>query len=173
MLAARFAGAAAASAAYVLAVYLLALAITWLAGGWTPDHVLGPGLGLALAVVVVSAISTLLSVVLGSTAQGIAVFMVFGAGLTAGLLGQIGHALHSGTLRTIADVASWVFPFEALYQAGLHALISATPGLTGVVLKLGPFGGAEAGGPSLVIWAVAYAAILLAAAMASFARRDL
>ena len=35
---------------------------------------------------------------LASTANGIAVFMVFGAGLVAGLLGQIGEALGSDTL---------------------------------------------------------------------------
>ena len=38
------------------------------------------------------------SVVLSSTANGIAIFMLFGAGLTAGLLGQIAEALSSDTL---------------------------------------------------------------------------
>ena len=81
------------------------------------------------------------------TAQGIVVFMVFGAGLTAGLLAQIGNAIDSDSLHTIGRVASWALPFEGLYAAGLHALISGTSGLTGVVLQLGPFGGSEAGRP--------------------------
>ena len=41
---------------------------------------------------------------LSATANGIAVFMVFGAGLVAGLLGQIGEALGSDTLQNVANV---------------------------------------------------------------------
>ena len=84
-----------------LVVYAVALAlITPAFGDWTPDHVVAPGLALAAAVVIVAAISVLASVYLTSTAQGIAVFMVFGAGLVAGLLGQIGDALDSRHARS-------------------------------------------------------------------------
>ena len=170
---ARLGGAAIVSVAYVLVVYALALAITAAAGGWTPDHVVGPALGLALAVVTVAAISVLASVFMSATAQGIAVFMVLGTGLTAGLLDQIGRALNSDSLHTIGRVATWALPFDGLYQAGLHALISDTTGLTGVVLQLGPFGGAEGAGPLLVLWTVAYTALVAGVAALAFARRDL
>jgi Cu-processing system permease protein len=173
MLLARFAGAAMLSAAYVVLVYLAAWAITKATGGWSPDHLVGPALALALAVSIIAAISLLLSVLLPVTAQGIVVFMVFGAGLTAGLLAQIGHAIHSDSLHTIGRVASWALPFEGLYAAGLHALISSTSGLTGVVLQLGPFGGSEAAGPELIAWAFAYMAGVLAIAALAFSRRDL
>ena len=170
---ARLAGAAAVAAAYVLIIYGLALAITAAVGGWVPDHVVGPALGLALAVVTVAAISLLASVFMSATAQGIAVFMVFGTGLTAGLLSQIGRALDSGSLHTIGRVATWLLPFDGLYQAGLHALISDTSGLTGVVLQLGPFGGSEGAGPLLVLWALAYTALIAGGAALAFSRRDL
>ena len=173
LLLARFAGAALLSAAYVVAVYLAALAITALAGDWSPDHVLGPALALALGVAILAALSLLASTVLSLTAQGIVVFMVFGGGLTAGLLAQIGNAIDSDSLHTIGRVASWALPFEGLYAAGLHALISNTSGLTGVVLQLGPFGGSEAAGPGLIAWAVAYLAAVLALAALVFSRRDL
>jgi Cu-processing system permease protein len=173
MLMARFAGAAALSGAYVVIVYVAAYAITNLTGHWSPDHLLGPALGLALAVAIIAAISLLLSVLLPVTAQGIVVFMVFGAGLTAGLLAQIGHAINSDSLHTIGRVASWALPFEGLYAAALHALISGTSGLTGVVLQLGPFGGSEAAGPELIAWAFAYMLGVLALAALAFSRRDL
>jgi len=99
--------------------------------------------------------------------------MVFGAGLTAGLLAQIGNAINSDSLHTIGRVASWSLPFEGLYAASLHALISDTAGLTGVVLQLGPFGGSEAAGPGLIAWAFAYLAGVLALAALIFSRRDL
>jgi ABC-type transport system involved in multi-copper enzyme maturation permease subunit len=173
MLFARFAGAALLSAVYVIAVYLAAWAITEATGHWSPDHLLGPALGLALAVAIIAALSLLASTLLSVTAQGIVVFMVFGAGLTAGLLAQIGHAIHSDSLHTIGRVASWALPFEGLYAAALHALISGTSGLTGVVLQLGPFGGSEAAGPELILWAFAYLFGVLALAALVFARRDL
>jgi Cu-processing system permease protein len=147
--------------------------ITGAIGGWWPDHVLTPGLGLAAGLVIVAGLSMLASVFLSSTAQGIAILMVFGGGLTAGLLGQIGDAINSDSLSEIAKVASWVLPFEALYQGGLHALTSNTGGLTGTAISLGPFGGPQGAGAGLAVWALIYLAAVLAAACAWFARRDL
>jgi ABC-type transport system involved in multi-copper enzyme maturation permease subunit len=173
LLLARFAAAAAVSGAYVLVVYFAAMGLTAAAGGWWPDHIVGPGLGLAGAVAVIAALSLLGSVVMSATANGIAVFMIYGAGLTAGLLGQIGNALNSDTLETISRVASWLLPFEALYQAGLHALVSDTKGLTGVVLQLGPFGGAQGASATIAPWTVGYLAVVLGLAALAFSRRDL
>jgi ABC-type transport system involved in multi-copper enzyme maturation permease subunit len=173
MLLARFAGAALLSAAYVVLVYFAAWGITRATGHWSPDHFFGPALALALGVAIIAALSLLASTLLTVTAQGIVVFMVFGAGLTAGLLAQIGHAINSDSLHTIGRVASWALPFEGLYAAGLHALISSTSGLTGVVLQLGPFGGSEAAGPALIAWAFVYMLGVLAIAALAFSRRDL
>lgn len=170
---ARFAAAGAVAGGYALGVYTLSVAITAAAGGWRPDHVVLPGLGLAMAVVVIAALSLLGSVFLSSTANGIAAFMVLGAGLTAGLLGELGEGVGSESLQTVARTAAWAVPFEALYQASLHALTSESSGLTGVVLRLGPFGGAQGAGPQLWLWAIAYVGVVLAGACAAFARRDL
>ncbi len=169
----RFAGAASVCALYVAFVYAASVLITGIAGDWWPDRAIGPGLGLVLAVVVIAAISLLGSIFLSSTANGIAVFMLFGAGLAAGLLGQIGDALAVNTLEDVAKVSSWLLPFEALYQAGLHGLTAETSGITGVIVQLGPFGGAERAGPGLWVWTLAYLALVGAAARAGFARRDL
>ena len=169
----RFAGAAAVCALYVAIVYGAAVLITGIAGDWWPDRGVGAGLGLVLAVTVIAAVSLLGSIFLSSTANGIAVFMLFGAGLAAGLLGQIGDALAVQTLQDVAKVTSWLLPFEALYQAGLHALTADTGGITGVIVKLGPFGGAQRAGGFLWVWTVAYLALIAAAARAGFARRDL
>jgi ABC-type transport system involved in multi-copper enzyme maturation permease subunit len=169
----RFAAAAAVCAGYVLAVFLLALLITGVVGGWWPDRVLGPGLALAAAVCVIAALTLLGSVYLSATANGIALFMVFGAGLAAGLLGQIGEALSSGSLERIAEVASWILPFEALYQSGLAGLTADATGFTGVAVRLGPFGGAEEASALLWPWTLAYVGIVGLVARWGFMRRDL
>jgi Cu-processing system permease protein len=173
VLVARFAAAAAVSGGYVLGVYSAAAAIVWLEGDWTPDRLVAPGLELAVAVSLLAALSLLGSVFLSATANGVAVFMIFGAGLVAGLLGQIGEGLNSDTLRDVARDSSWILPFEALYQDGLHRLTADTGGFTGFVLQLGPFGGAQPGGDRLFPWVAAYLALVGAVALTGFSRKDL
>ena len=173
LLLSRFLGAALVCVVYVLAVYGMAVAIIDLSGHWTPPSVLAPGLELAGGVVIVIALSILGSVFLSSTANGIAVFMLFGAGLTAGLLGTIGHALNSHTIENASRDAAWALPFEALYQDGLRIISSNTSGLTGFLLQLGPFGGAYVHGWEIRAWSVGYLCVALALALFAFQRRDL
>ena len=173
LLAARWLGAVAVCAPYVGAVYVATMLITGLTGHWWPDHLVVPGVELAAGVALVAALSLLGSVFLTATANGIAVFMIFGAGLVAGLLGTIGHALNSHSLERAAKIAAWLLPFEALYQDGLREITSNTTGLTGFLLDLGPFGGGYTGGTSLRLWAAAYLLIVAAVAAIGFSRRDL
>ncbi len=173
LLFARFLAAAGVCAAYVALVYAAAMAITYAAGGWWPDRFVLPGVALAAGVVVVAAMSLLGSVYLTATANGIAIFMVVGAGLVAGLLGQVGEAIGSTTLEDVSRYASWALPFEALYQDALSSITADASGLTRVVVELGPFGGAQDAGPLLWLWALGYLGLLGLWASIGFARRDL
>lgn len=173
LLVARFLGAAAVCLPYVLILYFAGMLLTGLEGSWWPDRIVTPGLELAGGVLIVAALSLLGSVFLSSIANGIAIFMIFGAGLVAGLLGNIGHVLNSPGLTHAAKIAAWAIPFEALYQDALRAITADTSGLTGFLLRLGPFGGAEQGGVGLRLWAVAYIVLVGVVAAAGFARRDL
>ena len=169
----RYVAAATVCALYVIGVFLAAAVITWITGDWWPDRLIVPALGLAFAVAILAAVSLAGSVYLSATANGIAVFMVFGAGLIAGLLGQIGEGLDVDGLRTASSIISWIVPFEALYQNGLDALTSDIGGATGVIVQLGPFGGASGVGAAIWPWAVAWSAAVLALAALAFNRRDL
>ncbi len=173
LLAGRFAAAAGVCALYVAGVYTAAMVITGIAGGWWPADPVSPGLGLIMGVVLIAGLSLLGSIFLSATANGIAVFMAFGAGLAAGLLGQIGDALNVDTLINVAKVASWLLPFEALYQGGLNSLTESVEGNTALIVQLGPFGGAQEAGPLLWPWSIVYLLLLAAGARAAFARRDL
>jgi ABC-type transport system involved in multi-copper enzyme maturation permease subunit len=173
LLLARFLGASAVAAAYVLGVYYAAMAITGLDGHWWPDRIVSPGLELAAAVVIVVALSLLGSVFLSATANGIAVFMLFGAGLVAGLLGTIGHALNSHAVKHASTIASYALPFEGLYQDALRMITQNASGLTGFLLQLGPFGGAYVHGWGIRAWSAVYLVLVLAAAIGAFNRRNL
>ena len=170
---ARFLGAAAVCTLYVLVVFAASALIVRATGGWRPDELVRPALELAAAVVLLCALSLLGSVFLSTTANGIAVFMLFGAGLTGGLLGQIGEALNSQTLVDVGRRTSLALPFEALYQDALHGLTSETFGAAAFVVRLGPFGGAEPAVSWLFPWVLLYLGALALAAGAGFARRDL
>jgi ABC-type transport system involved in multi-copper enzyme maturation permease subunit len=173
LLLARFAGAAGVAAAYVLAVYGATVAITHWAGGWTPDRVVEPGVELAAAVVVVAAVALAGSVFFAPIANGIATLMIFGGGLTAGLLGEIGRAIHSQRLQHIAHVAWWAFPFDALYEDALHRLTVDTTGFAQFVLTLGPFGGSHEAGAPLLLWSAGYLVLVGAVALTAFSLKDL
>jgi ABC-type transport system involved in multi-copper enzyme maturation permease subunit len=171
-LAGRFLAAATVSGTYVVVIFLLLAAITALLG-WTPDRVVSPALRLGAAALLISAFALLGSVLFSTTANGIGVFMVFGAGLTAGLLGQIGDALASDTLERIGEIAAWLLPFEMLYQDGLRELTADIGGAAGVIVELGLFGGANEAGALMWPYAIAYLAALGALATWGFQRRDL
>lgn len=173
LLLSRFVGAVGVCVTYVLVVYFTALVIVGLTLHWWPAQIVGPGLELAAAVVIVIALSLLGSVLLASTANGIAVFMLFGAGLVAGLLGTIGHALDSHQIEHASTIAAWALPFEALYQDGLRMITENTSGPTGFLLQLGPFGGAYVHGWSIRIWALCYVVLVGAVALAAFSRKNL
>ena len=155
------------------AVYAATVAITHWAGGWTPDRIVAPGVELAAAVVVVAAVALAGSVFLSPIANGIGTLMVFGGGLTAGLLGEIGRAIHSDRLQHIARIAWWAFPFDALYEDALHRLTQDTTGFAEYVLTLGPFGGSHQAGTPLLLWSAAYLCLVAVAAVLAFSVRDL
>lgn len=173
ILVARFLGACAIAVPYALFLFIVSLLMTKVMGDWFPSQPVVTGLELAAAVSVVVAISLLGSVFLSTIANGVVAFMVYGAGLLGGLLGQIGEALRSpGLLDTGRNIA-WAFPFEALYQAALDDLTVGESGVTRVIVQLGPLGGAQAAGVGLWLWAVVYLVIVGLIASAAFARRDL
>jgi Cu-processing system permease protein len=172
-LAGRFLAAAAVAFTYVGVVYAGAVIVTGVTGDWWPDRPVAAGLRLALAMVVVAGLSLLGSIFLSSIANGIGVLMIFGAGLLAGLLGSIGDALNSNTLQNIANTASWVLPFEALYRDALRLLVQDIPGVTGAVVQLGPLGGSHDAGGFLLPWVAIYLALVGLAGAYAFGRRDL
>jgi ABC-type transport system involved in multi-copper enzyme maturation permease subunit len=172
-LCARFLGAIAVTVPYVVGVDLIAVVITGTTMHWWPDRIATPALEVAAAVAVVTALSLLGSVFLSSTANGIAIFMLFGAGLVAGLLGTIGHAIGSHAIKHAATIASYLTPFEALYQDALRQLTASTSGLTGFLLQLGPFGGAYVHGWPVRLWALGFLCVVAVVALAGFRTRDL
>ena len=169
----RYIGAAGVAIVYSQVLFFASVLVTRWIGHWFPTQPLLSALCLATGVAIVTALSLVGSVFLSTIANGIGVFMLYGAGLLAGLLGQLGNAIGSDNLARIGTVTSWVLPFEAVYQAGLATLTSGATGLTRVVVQLGPLGGAERGSPALPVFVVGYLIALGTIGITAFSRRDL
>ena len=162
------------AAVYVAVVFATSIVITQETLGWTPRHALAAGLDIVAAIAVVAVVSMLSSVYLSGAANGIGVFMLFGAGMYGGLLGEIGEVRNSHGLRQTAAVIRYVTPFEWLYQSSLGRLIQGEGGVTQTIMRwLGPFGGSVNGGTAVWLWSAAYALVLAAATVFAFSRRDL
>ena len=169
----RFVGASIVCASFALLLYLASVLITWAVGSWHPDPFLEPGLLIVAAVEVVIVLCLFGSTFLPALANGIGIFMLYGAGLLAGLLGQLGEALNQPSLERVGRITSWVLPFEALYQSALNSLTSGATGITRVIVQLGPLGGAEPGGGALIVWFFVYVLGVGALAIRFFNRKDL
>ena len=173
LLLARFLGAAAVAVPYALVLFGLSVLVTGSIGGWWPTRPLIASLELGAAVMVVIALSILGSIFLSTIANGVVVFMLYGAGLLGGLLGQLGEGQSSPGLTSTGRWIAWVLPFEALYQDALDDLTAGESGFTRVIVQLGPLGGAEHAGPALWAWSIFYVVAVGAIAGVAFARRDL
>lgn len=169
----RCGGAFVVAGTYVAVLFLACVVITGLVTDWWPDRIAEPALQLGAGIGFVVVMAILGSVFLSTIANGIAVLMIFGAGLTAGLLQQIGEALGSESLQDVGRVTANVLPFEALYQAALQALTADLFGITGFAVRLGPFGGGQPLSAALYAWFVVYFALLLAGCILAFGRKDI
>jgi ABC-type transport system involved in multi-copper enzyme maturation permease subunit len=169
----RLLAAGAVAVVYVAVVFSASLAITDVTLGWTPQHALAAGVEISAAIAVVAVVSMLSSVYLSGVANGIGVFMLFGAGLFGGLLGEIGDAVNSPNLEHTATVIRYATPFEWLYQSSLGRLIEGEGGFTEAALRLGPFGGSLRSGAAVWLWSAVYALAVASVTVLAFARRDL
>jgi Cu-processing system permease protein len=168
----RYVGAVIIAALYVTLLFAACVAITGSITDWWPDRFAEPVLLLAGAVALVALISILGSIFLPTVVNGITVMMVFGSGLTAGLLQQVGEGLGSPSLEALGRTVANILPFEALYQGSLHAITADLSGVTGFVVRLGPFGGGQPLSATLYAWFAVYFGIMLALCLTAFNRKD-
>jgi ABC-type transport system involved in multi-copper enzyme maturation permease subunit len=167
----RFAVVGLVCAAYVLGTYLLAAAALLGLGDWSPESVLLPGLWLAAGILVVCALTVVVSIFLPTSAAGILVFMLVGAGLGSGFVLELTATLGSDSLDRVAGTATWLLPFERCYQAAVAAASPSTPGAD--LLVLGPLAGGRDPGGLLLVWLVGWFSVVLAIGASLFSRRDL
>jgi ABC-2 type transport system permease protein len=161
--------------AAMLLVYLgllasgVLVATNLLVGYVPPNAVAGIGLILLEALVLLS-LSLLGGTRLSTLTNGVALFMLYGLTFIGTWVQQIGAVLQSETAVRIGEVSSWVLPVEALWRQAAFVLQppNVLPGNF-----VSPFGALATPNPSIVYYALIYAAVAVGLALFSFSRRDL
>ncbi|MCP2015858.1 ABC-type transport system involved in multi-copper enzyme maturation permease subunit [Deinococcus sp. HSC-46F16] len=174
LVAGRWLGFTVVNVGYVALVSAVLLGGISVLTGFVPPEAL-PAVGLILlAITLLTALTVLGSTLFTTLANGIGVFVLYGAGFAGGILTAIGSFSDSPTLGTLGRAASILMPTNSLWLGatyhlqpevlrqlgeaaqGANPLFSTTPIPTGMVL-----------------WAAAYAVLAVVLAMWRFSRRDL
>jgi ABC-type transport system involved in multi-copper enzyme maturation permease subunit len=178
----RWLGYAVLLSGYVLAMSAMVLLVARLiAGHEVPDPV--PALLLMLLeCVLLLTLSMLGSTFMPTLANGIVTFTLLGLAWLAGIMEVIGRLLARAANQTASDaligigtIVSLVVPSDALWRGASYFL--QPPILIAAMSSSGgggiPFFSIEPPTVPLIVWSVGYVAVVLAAAVGVFGRRDL
>jgi ABC-type transport system involved in multi-copper enzyme maturation permease subunit len=172
----RWLGLAIVIVGYAVLSGLLAIYAVSLVSGYTPPSVLVPIAFLAGQAVVLLTLTVLLSTRLPPIAGGAIAVVAYGLAWMAGVLGKIGLAIGTTGLVGLAEASRFLLPTDAMWQGVVYGL--EPPFVIGAVGdspagRGNPFF-ADAPPPTeIVLWTVAWVAIVLVLAVSQLRRREL
>ena len=158
----------------IVACYLLlisggVLLVARLIGGIVPPRA---PLGFSL-MMLESAVMATLSIAggtrLGTIANGITAFGLYGVAFIGSWVEQIGAHVGNEASRYIGTVSSLIIPSEAMWQLAAHHM---QPSIMRD-MSVTPFSPASVPSPAMVAWACGYVVVVLALGMLAFRRRPL
>lgn len=169
----RWLGFMAVNIGYVSLLSLGVLGGVYLITGYHPPEPLQGVALLWVAVILITALTVAGSTLLSTLANGIGVFVLYGAGFAGGIMSAIGEFSRSPTLVTLGKVANYLMPTNELW---LGASYHFQGELMRNVSEMGmpnPFFGGASISPVMLLWSLVYAALALALAMWQMTKRDL
>ena len=143
----------------------------YLLTGYLPQNIL-PVIGLiVLQAMVLLSLSLLGGTRLSTLTNGVGLFMLYGLAFIGSWIEQIGSLLQSKAAVNIGIVTSLLMPVEALWRLSANLM---SPAIFTADKRLGlMFGATSVPSGMMVVYAVAYALVVLALAVRAFSRRDL
>lgn len=140
-----------------------------LESGLSPPHI-ERGLPLmALEIVLVVTLAISFGTRLGTIANGVTVFGLYGLAFIGHWIEEIGTRAGNHPAQSIGVLASLIMPSEALWQLAAHHM---QPSIMRD-LALTPFSPASVPSPAMVMWAGGYTVVMLLVAIAAFRKRPL
>ncbi|MEF2276819.1 ABC transporter permease [Deinococcus sp. YIM 134068] len=159
--------------------YVALLSVALLVGirlitGFLPPSPVPATLLVLLAMILTTALTVLGSTLFTTLANGIGVFVLYGAGFAGGIMSSIGSLADSPTLTALGRLANIVMPTNALWLgATYHLQPEIMLQVTAAARGANPFLSTEPLAPGLLVWAVVLAVLAVAGGMWQFSRRDL
>jgi len=160
-------------AVYVAVMATLLLLVARLVAGYeAPDAPRAIAL-MVLGSVLLLTVSLFGSTLLSTLANGVVVFSLFGLAWLAGIIEVVGSALNNAATVNLGIAISLLVPSDAVWR-GASYYLQAPAFLAAIGSRVAlPFAASAPPTPALVIWALAYPLVFLAAAILAFRRRDL
>ncbi|MGE5618899.1 MAG: ABC transporter permease [Sphingomonadaceae bacterium] len=165
----KWLGFAAMLTAYVIALSLmmsLTVAVFW--GQW-PVNFLPATMLLALESLVLLSLSILGTTFLPTVANGVVVFGLYSVAMMSGFMEQLGSMIQNEAMVNVGIGISLLVPSDTLAKLSASMLQEGY----GYFERVGPFIVLSQPSGWVVVYALAYIAVLLAAAQAIFNRKDL
>ena len=155
--------------------------------GYVPPGPVAAIIYLAAQAILLLTVALLLSARQPAMAGGAIAVVLFGLSWIAGVLGGIASVLGLGDLQLLTDGARLLVPLDGLWRGvvfhlepqaallllGLAGPAGGTAGSAATAASANPFFAAAPPAMAYVIWAAAWVAIVLGAAIALFRRREL
>ncbi|MCM8749427.1 ABC transporter permease [Thermomicrobiaceae bacterium CFH 74404] len=166
----KYLGFAGMLALYIVAMVASVILTARVVGDYTPPNVVQGTLLILLVSLILLSLTVFGSTFLSTVTNGVVVFMLYGMAITGGLVEQVGTALDNDLLIRIGVISSIVVPSDSMWRLASYLF---QPRLAVNFLGPNPFGTTTPPSAFAVQYAVAYAFVLLLAAMLVFRKRDL
>ena len=170
----KWLGGAAMLAVYVTVTSLATAAIVYWRAGYLAGNLIQGILLLIAKAAVLYSITLLGSAVMPAIAAGIVMFILYSVTNVTGLLEQVGQELEMESLVRVGIYGGLVLPADALWRMAAHTVQPPNPLLAlGIRTMIGPFMVLHPPSVWMGVYAMAYIAAALGAAVWRFGRRDL
>ncbi len=172
LIAGRWIGYATLLVVYVALMSGLLLLVSRAIAGFEAPDPLRAVLLLCLGSLTLLTLSLLGSTLFSTLANGVVVFTLFGLAWMGGFIELVGGLLRNASMTNLGILVSLLVPGDGLWRGASYYLqppaLLAASGTGGI-----PFFSSQPPAAPFVVWGLGYTAVLLAAAMLSFRRRDL
>lgn len=162
------------AALLIIYVWGMCLAVAglvyWFSGYWPSGIAASTLLMMVQALLLLSA-SMLGSTILPTVVNGILVFMLYAVAFAGGLIEQIGAVIRSDALVNIGILTSLLMPSDSLWRsAASHLQLSVS---RNGAFQGGPFSAFTQPSSAMIVYALIYFLVMVAAANWAFSKRDL
>ena len=160
--------------AALLALYLLLMAggavlIVYLQAGYIPQNILMALLLMYLESLLVMTFALMCSSAMPGLATGGTVFGLYGLAFIGGWIEQIGAIFNNHTAVQVGIVTSLLFPTEAIWRRAAFEMQTSVA----TILQISPFTTLSVPSIVMVVYAMLYLLVVLAAAVRIFKGRDI